>query len=108
MPALQEALRRHKAEIDTIAHDPTTPTAMNTVVALEQSGQDLSRVVGYFYTVAGADATDERLRIEGEISPLLAQHTDDMYMNADLFSRIDTVFHSLSESLGDLAPLAEE
>ena len=39
MPALQEALRRHKAEIDTIAHDPTTPTAMNTVVALEQSGQ---------------------------------------------------------------------
>ena len=108
MPALQEALRRHKAEIDTIAHDPTTPTAMNTVVALEQSGQDLSRVVGYFYTVAGADATDERLRIEGEISPLLAQHTDDMYMNADLFSRIDTVFHSLSESLGDLAPLAEK
>lgn len=102
MPALEEALRRHTAEIAAIAGSTDEPTAANTVVALEQSGQDLARVLGYFYTVAGADATDERLRMEAEISPLLAQHSDDMYMNPQLFRRIDAVFRALPESLGEL------
>lgn len=102
MPALEEALRRHTAEIAAIADSPEEPTAANTVVALEQSGQDLARVLGYFYTVAGADATEERLRMEAEISPLLAQHSDDMYMNPQLFRRIDAVFQTLPESVGSI------
>ena len=36
MPALEEALRRHTAEIAAIADSPEEPTAANTVVALEQ------------------------------------------------------------------------
>lgn len=100
MPALEEALRRHSVEIAAIADSPDAPTAANTVVALERSGQDLARVLGYFFTVAGADATDERLRMEAEIAPLIAQHSDDMYMNPQLFRRIDAVFQALPESLG--------
>ena len=45
-PALEEAMRRHLAELDAIAAQPAAPTFANTVAAFDASGRDLARVGG--------------------------------------------------------------
>lgn len=103
-PAFVEALSCHSAEVAAIAADTTPPTAENTVIALEKAGGDLNRVLGYFYTVSSADATDKRLELENKISPRLSAHSDDIYMNEQLFERIDAVFTQLVDGQIRLDP----
>ena len=55
-PALDIALDTHKAEIDAIAGSDDAPTFANTIEALEASGDALDKVLGTFFTVAGADS----------------------------------------------------
>ena len=43
-PALEEGMRQHLAEANAIAENPAPATFENTLVALEKSGQTLTRV----------------------------------------------------------------
>src|SRR6185295_594908 len=43
-PAFEEGMRQQMAEVQKIANNPAAPTFANTLVALERSGQTLSRV----------------------------------------------------------------
>jgi peptidyl-dipeptidase Dcp len=47
-PALEAAFREHKAEIEKIARNPAKPSFANTIVTLEKSGWQLSRVASIF------------------------------------------------------------
>ena len=57
-PAFEEALKRHAAEIAEIT-TADAPTWANTVEAFELAGQDLDRVMSWFFNLQGTDATDE-------------------------------------------------
>lgn len=87
-PAFDEALRRHRAEINAIAFDPAPPSFDNTIAALERSGRELDRVSNVFFVLAGADTSDAIEAIEREISPLLARHSNALYLNSALYARI--------------------
>ena len=73
-------------------------TFINTIVALEQSGQILTRVGNVFYNKSSSDTNDAIDAIEAEIAPKLAAHSDSIRMNPDLFSRLKTLM-SIIESL---------
>ncbi len=98
-PAFEQAFAAHRAEIGAIAADSASPTFANTVEALERSGQQLERVANLFFVLAGADTGDAIEEIEREIAPLLARHNDALYLNAELFGRIDDL-HKRRETLG--------
>jgi len=87
-PAFDEALAAHRAEIDAIAAGPAPATFANTIEALEKSGRALDRVSNVFFVLAGADTSDEIEAVERDISPLLARHSNAMYLNRALFARI--------------------
>ena len=87
-PAFDRALAWHRAELDAIAGNPAAPSFDNTIVALEQSGRELERVANVFFVKAGADTGEEIEAIERDISPLLARHSNAMYLDRKLFSRI--------------------
>ena len=91
-PALEAALARHRAEIDAIAADPAPPDFANTVEALEAAGKDLDRVLGVFFTVAGADSNPAREALQREFSPKLAAHFAEISANKALFGRIAAVW----------------
>ena len=97
-PAFDAAFAAHRAEIDAIAGNPEPPTFVNTIDALELSGQSLSRVGGVFWNLAGSHTNAEIQAIEREISPVAAKHYSDIGMNAALFARID----ALQEAVGSL------
>ena len=54
-PAFDDALARHRGEIDAIAADPAAPSFANTIDALETSGKALEKVSNVFSVLAGAD-----------------------------------------------------
>jgi peptidyl-dipeptidase Dcp len=87
-PAFDEALKAHRAEIDRIAADPATPSFANTIEDLERSGRELERVANIFFVLAGADTNDELQAVERDVSPLLARHSNALYLNRALFARI--------------------
>jgi peptidyl-dipeptidase Dcp len=91
-PAFDGALAAHRAEIDSIASDSAQPSFANTIAALERSGRQLERVANVFFVLAGADTSDEIEATEREISPLLARHSNAIYLNPALYSRIADLY----------------
>ncbi len=91
-PALDAALQRHNAEILAITENPDAPDFANTVEALEAVGADLDRVLGVFFTVAGADSNPAREDLQRVFSPKLAAHFSEISSNKALFARVAAVW----------------
>ncbi len=91
-PAFDAALAAHLAEIEAIAADKAAPSFDNTVAALERSGRALDRVANVFFVLAGADTGDAIEAVEREMSPLLARHSNALYLNAKLYARIADLY----------------
>ena len=98
-PAFERALAAHRAEIDAIAANAAAPSFDNTIMALEKSGRTLDRVSNVFFVLAGANTGDAIETIEREVSPLLARHSNALYLNAKLYARIADLY-SRREALG--------
>lgn len=91
-PALDQALAAHNAEIDAIAGNADAPTFDNVIGALEAAGRDLDKVLGVFFTVAGADSNPAREALQREFSPRLAAHFSEISANTTLFARVAAVW----------------
>ncbi len=98
-PAFDAALGEHSAEIDAIAGNPEPATFANTIEALERGGRTLDRVASVFFVLAGADTSDAIEEVERNISPLLARHSNALYLNAKLYARIADLY-ARRDSLG--------
>jgi peptidyl-dipeptidase Dcp len=97
-PAFEQGLASHRVEIEAIAAGPAAPDFDNTVAAMERSGALLTRVSNIFFLLAGADTSDALQEVERSISPLLARHNNEIYLNETLFRRIDGL-HRQREAL---------
>lgn len=96
-PAVEAALEEARAEVDRIAGSEEPATFANTVVALEEADETLSRVLGAFYTLLGADSTPERQALAREFSPMLSAYGSDVALNEALFARIEAVWEAREE-----------
>src|SRR4051812_46075947 len=92
-PALLEGLRLQLEEVNKIASNPAPPTFENTVAALELSGELLDRANAAFgsQTSANTNATLQKLR--EEMAPKLAANANEIYLNAKLFQRIQSIYN---------------
>ncbi|MDO8544468.1 MAG: M3 family metallopeptidase [Opitutaceae bacterium] len=99
LPAFAAGMAGQLKEVDAIAQAPAAPTFDNTLVTLEHSGQLLDRVHRTFSNLAGAHTDDALRKIEKEISPKLAAHSDSIRLNPALFARIEKL-HQDRERLG--------
>ena len=92
VPAFQEAMKQHSAEIDAIVSNPAAPTFENTIEALEKSGSLLSKVGSPFYNLLSSETNDELQAIAEKISPLLTEHGNSVKLNEKLFARVKVVY----------------
>ena len=91
-PAVDEALARARAAIDAIATDADAPSFANTIEALEMAEDDLNRVLGAFYGVAGADSNGSREALQREFAPKLSAYGSEVSENKALFARVDALW----------------
>src|SRR5215467_6237630 len=92
-PAFEAGMKEHLADVDKIANDPAPPTFENTIVALEKSGQTLTRVSLVFNALASANTDDQLQKLQEEEAPKLAAHQDAINLNPKLFARIETLYN---------------
>jgi peptidyl-dipeptidase Dcp len=97
IPAFEEGMKRHNAEIDAIINNPEAPTFENTIAALDVSGELLSEVRAVFFSLTGANTNDEIQQISQEMAPRLAAHRDEISLNKQLFERVKAVYDSRAE-----------
>ncbi|MBJ7309824.1 M3 family metallopeptidase [Rugamonas sp. CCM 8940] len=91
-PAFAEGMRQQLKEIDAIANNAKAATFENTVVAMERSGQLLTRVQTTFGNLQGANTNDTLDAVDRDMSPKMAAHGDAIYLNAKLYARVKSLY----------------
>ena len=91
LPAFHAGCEEHLHEVHEIIKQDEV-TFENTIVALERSGQLLTRVLTVFYNKSSSDTTDRLDEIEEEIAPKLSAHMDAIRLNQALFGRIKELY----------------
>ncbi|SFE05160.1 peptidyl-dipeptidase Dcp [Sulfitobacter brevis] len=94
MPAVEQAMAAQIAEVEAITGNPAPPDFANTIEALEASGALLDKVLGVFFTLAGAESTPERQDLQRQFSPMLSAHSSAISGNKALFARIAAVWEA--------------
>ena len=93
-PAILQGMKEQNQEIEEIINCPEQPTFTNTIVALEKSGQLLERITTTFGNLLSAETNDEMQAIAERIMPQLTEHNNQIHLNRELFSRIQTVYEN--------------
>ncbi|MCL2073781.1 MAG: M3 family metallopeptidase [Marinilabiliaceae bacterium] len=98
MPAFLTAMELGRAEINEIVTNTTPPTFENTIEAIESSGELLNRIQRIFFNLNSAETNDEIKEIAREISPMLSDYNNDIYLNEQLFERVKIVYNQVFET----------
>jgi peptidyl-dipeptidase Dcp len=98
-PALRAAMAAHRAELAALTSQAAPPDFGNTVAALDRSGRRLDRIASVFYNLTASATTPELQAVQREMAGPLAAHHSAVYMDADLFARVDAL-HARRHGLG--------
>jgi peptidyl-dipeptidase Dcp len=102
-PAIEEGMKQHLVEIQKIADNTEAPTFANTFEAMERSGELLSRSARIFFGLVAANTNDTLQAAQVALAPKLAEHSDAIHLNANLFKRVKAIYDARETS--DLDPL---
>lgn len=92
LPAFEAAIAEHNKEIQAIIDNAEAPTFDNTIAALDYSGETLSKVAGVFFNMMAANTSEELQKVNEQVGPMMATHSDNVSMNAKLFEKIKAVY----------------
>lgn len=92
VPAFERGMAEEISEVGAIAANPEAATFENTIVALEMSGQMLTRTQRVFGAMTSAHTNDNLKEIQTEMAAKIAAHNDSIALNPDLFARVDALY----------------
>lgn len=92
LPAFDQAMKIHAAEMRKIADNPAPATFKNTIVAMERAGQMLTRVQMAFNALSSANTDDTLQKTQEAIAPKLAAHYDAINLDTKLFARVEAIY----------------
>jgi len=91
LPAFEEGIKQHVAEIKIITDSEKAPDFANTIEALDFSGSLLKRIGLVFFNLKEAVTNDSLQEIARTVVPMLSQHEDAVNLNEKLFARVKAV-----------------
>ena len=90
-PAILQLVADAKQEIGTIVDNPAPADFTNTIAAMEHAGKALNIVSATFFNLDAAETNDEIQQLAQELSPILAEYSNDIMLNEGLFNRVKQV-----------------
>ncbi len=96
IPAFEEGIKRHNAEIDAIVNNPDAPSFENTILPLSEGNEFTSRVSGAYGALTSSMMTDELKDIQKQVSSMMTRHSNEVNLNDKLFSRVKDVYEKRS------------
>ena len=97
LPAFERGMAEELSEYEAIASNAEAATFENTIVAMERAGQLLDRTGRVFNAMGGAHTNDKIKEVETLMAPVFSAHNDSIYLNKDLFARIDSLYQTREE-----------
>ncbi len=97
MPAMEKGMAEHNAEIEAITNNADEPDFNNTILALDKSGELLTKVRLVFGNLRSANTNDGLQAVARQITPKLTSHSDNIMLNMALFNRIKMVYEKRNE-----------
>jgi peptidyl-dipeptidase Dcp len=91
-PAIDRGIELAHKEIEAITAQNAEPTFENTIVALENVGKDLDRVLNAFFPLLSANSDDEMMDISVRASQKLSDYSTSIVLNEALWKRVKTVY----------------
>jgi peptidyl-dipeptidase Dcp len=107
LPAFEQGMKEHKAEIATIINNSEAATFDNTIVALEKTGAILDRTQRVFFNLSGLISDDNFISVEEQIVPKLTAHQDNIYLDEKLFARVQVIYKNKAVLTGEDLRLVE-
>lgn len=92
LPAVEEGIAQHQAEVQAIIDNQEAPSFENVIVAYDRSGAFLSKVLGVLFNVSETDGSDELNAIVEDATKLISDHYSALNMNAGLFAKVKAVY----------------
>ena len=92
LPALHEAIKEGKRNIEQITGNAETPTFSKVCEALDMAGRRVSVVSAVFFNLNSADSSEERQAIAREFSPMLTDYQNDIILNDKLFYKVKSIY----------------
>ncbi len=92
LPAIKAGIAQNRKEIDAVVNNPQPPTFANTIEALENAGELLSKVQGAFGGLTSAETNPQLQAVNREVTPLLSALRDEVRLNDKLFARVKAVY----------------
>jgi peptidyl-dipeptidase Dcp len=91
-PAIEAGMAEQLLEMAKIANNPAAPTFENTLVAMERSGQLLTRAQAAFSAVAEANIDPTLQAAKTALAPKMAAHSDAIRLDPKLFARLAALY----------------
>lgn len=92
MPALKAGIDQHKKEILEIVNNTSAPTFDNTILAMDNAGELLGKVILVFGALGESMNSNEMEAIAQIAYPMLSAHSDEIAMNNALFQRVKKLY----------------
>lgn len=92
-PAFEFAMQEQKDNISKIVSNTQAADFENTIAALDYSGLCLSKVSLVFENLLSSCTSDTLQNIAQRMSPKLSKHSDEIILNPQLFSRVESVYN---------------
>ena len=97
-PALEQGMAEELKEAEAIAKQTEKPTFENTIVAMEKSGQLHGRARRVFSHFGAANTNPTIQKLEKEMAPKFAAHSDAIRLNGPLFARVEAIYNERESS----------
>lgn len=92
VPAIKSGIRESESSIEKITKNADSPTFENTVLSLELSDGNLETSLTAYYHLFGSESDKDFKNLSDQISPMFAEFQNNVYLNKNLFKRIEAVY----------------
>lgn len=94
-PAILQLIDDAKQEVEAIVGNQVAADFGNTIAAMDGIGKRLDIVSAAFFNLDAAETTDEIQQLAQELSPIMAEYSNDILLHEGLFKRVKQVHDTL-------------
>lgn len=99
LPAIEEGLKIAKANLEVLKSNAQAPSFENTMLGLETLSEKLDLAAEIYFNLLSAEADEKMHELAKEISPKLAEFSNDVALDAVVFAKIKDL-HDRKTALG--------
>jgi peptidyl-dipeptidase Dcp len=97
-PAIKEAINRAQKEFKRLIISKETPTFRNTILPVEKSYDEISRLGLILFNLNSAETNTELQSVTQKVSPLITRFMGQIMLNHNYFERVSMVYDERNDS----------